>query len=84
MAAYPLVGALIGTLLVGLSWLLTTGIGRLHAARPAVQGQGYRPCWPPHWYWLPGLHQRDAAPGRLGRLLDALVACPSAASGGWR
>ena len=29
MAAYPLVGALIGTLLVGLSWLLTTGIGRL-------------------------------------------------------
>jgi adenosylcobinamide-GDP ribazoletransferase len=29
MAAYPLVGALIGTLLVGLAWLLTAGIGRL-------------------------------------------------------
>jgi adenosylcobinamide-GDP ribazoletransferase len=29
MTAYPLVGALIGTLLVGLGWLLTAGIGRL-------------------------------------------------------
>jgi adenosylcobinamide-GDP ribazoletransferase len=29
MAAYPLVGALIGTLLAGLGWLLTAGIGRL-------------------------------------------------------
>jgi adenosylcobinamide-GDP ribazoletransferase len=29
MAAYPLVGAVIGTLLVGLGWLLTAGIGRL-------------------------------------------------------
>ena len=29
MAAYPLVGVLIGTLLVGLGWLLTAGIGRL-------------------------------------------------------
>ena len=29
MAAYPLVGAVIGALLVGLGWLLTAGIGRL-------------------------------------------------------
>ena len=29
MAAYPLIGAVIGALLVGLAWLLTTGIGWL-------------------------------------------------------
>jgi adenosylcobinamide-GDP ribazoletransferase len=29
MAAYPLVGAVIGALLIGLGWLLTAGIGRL-------------------------------------------------------
>ena len=49
MAAYPLVGALIGTLLVGLSWLLTWDRGC--ESRPAVRGRVYRPCWPPRWCW---------------------------------
>jgi adenosylcobinamide-GDP ribazoletransferase len=31
MAAYPLVGAVIGVMLAGLAWLLTIGVGQLHA-----------------------------------------------------
>ena len=46
MAAYPLVGALIGVMLAGLAWLLTSGSGS-YMRWPAVRAQGYRPCWPP-------------------------------------
>ena len=42
MAAYPLVGALIGMLLVGLGWLLTAGIGRLQG-EIGVAGAGLSP-----------------------------------------
>ncbi len=42
MAAYPLVGAVIGALLVGLAWLLTAGIGWLQG-EIGVAGAGLSP-----------------------------------------
>ena len=84
MAAYPLVGAVIGAVLIGLGWFLTVGIGWLQEVAGG-SGAGLSP-----------LLTAALSPGRLGwRSQGCCIwtagptaatrwSRPSAASGGWR
>ena len=83
MAAYPLVGAVIGTLLVGLGWLLTAGIGRLQEMAGG-SGTGLSPLLAAAlvlaaWEAITGMLHLDGWPTAATRWWR-----PSVASGGWR